>query len=1248
MLLCISHAPLFVDFKMSVSAKNRQYTTELLRQQLQQRILMLDSAMGTMIQKHELAEEDFRGERFKDWPCDMKGNNDLLTLTQPDIIANIHRQNLEAGADIIETNTFNANSVSMADYEAEELVAELNRESARLARRVADEFTAKSAHHPRFVAGVIGPTNRTASMSPDVSDPGFRNITFDELDTCYYEACVALIEGGADIILIETVFDTLNAKAAIFAVLRAFDDLKIELPISISGTITDASGRTLSGQTLEAFWNSVRHANPISIGLNCALGPTQLRAHVEELSGLANTFVSAHPNAGLPNAFGGYDETPEQMAEEIAEWAKNGCLNIIGGCCGTTPEHIAALRDAVIDEAPRVVPDISQACRLSGLEAFNINSESLFVNVGERTNVTGSAVFLRLIKEGEFETALNVARQQVEDGAQVIDVNMDEGLLDSAAIMQRFVNLIASEPDISRVPVMIDSSKWSVIEAGIKCAQGKCVINSISLKEGEESFLEHAKLAKRYGAAVVVMAFDEDGQADTIERKVSICTRAYNLLVNEVNFDPADIIFDPNIFAIATGIEEHNEYGIAFVEATRQIKATLPGAMVSGGVSNVSFSFRGNNTVREAIHAVFLYHSIKAGMDMGIVNAGQLAIVEEIPEALRKAVEDVVLNRSDDATDILLDIAEQYRGSSKAEDKQDDEWRSYDVAKRLEHALVKGIDEFIETDVEEARVAMDKSLDVIEGPLMDGMNRVGDLFGSGKMFLPQVVKSARVMKKAVAWLLPFMEQEKTSETSSAGRVLMATVKGDVHDIGKNIVGVVLQCNGFEVVDLGVMVPANKILEQAREHNVDIIGLSGLITPSLEEMTYVAQELQRENFSVPVLIGGATTSRMHTAVKISDHYAQPVVHVVDASRCVQVASHLLSDDHRQQFVDDLAIDYEKYKKRFAAKTSDVELLDIAAARNNRMAIEWNTYTPPVPNKPGVTVVNDLPLTELVPYIDWTPFFHAWELRGKYPRILKDPTVGEEAAKLHADALTMLDEFCTQKRIKAHAVFGLFPANTADTDDIELYQDDARDVVLNRVHCLRQQRVFPDDRPNLCLADFIAPKESGAKDYLGAFAVTAGAGLDELVAEYDAQNDVYKSIMAKALADRLAEAFAEYLHREVRIDHWGYVSDEDLDNDQLIRERYKGIRPAPGYPANPDHRQKEVIWELLDPLANAGISVTESLAMLPASSVSGFYFAHPESRYFGLGKIAKCQVEDYAARTGKELAITERWLAPSLAY
>ena len=1237
-----------------MSAKERPLSnanpvTDLLLSQLERRILILDGAMGTMIQGHALQEADFRGTRFSAWETDLKGNNDLLTLTQPTIISDIHRQYLEAGADIIETNTFNANAVSMADYQMESLVRELNIESAKLAKQAAEEFTKLTPDQPRFVAGVLGPTNRTASLSPDVSDPGFRNISFDDLDRYYYEACDALVEGGVDIIMIETVFDTLNAKAAIFAIQRVFDDRNIVLPISISGTITDASGRTLSGQTLEAFWNSVRHAKPLFIGLNCALGPAQLREHIAELSGISDTYVSAHPNAGLPNAFGGYDETAEQMAEEIGEWAAQGHLNVIGGCCGSTPEHIKAIREAVIDENPRVLPTIPKACRLSGLEACTINKESLFVNVGERTNVTGSAKFLRLIKEGEYETALNIARQQVEEGAQIIDVNMDEGLLDSHAVMERFLHLIAAEPDISRVPVMIDSSKWSVIEAGLKCIQGKCVVNSISMKEGEEEFLRQATLAMRFGAAVVVMAFDEEGQADTIERKVSICERAYHLLVDEIGFDPNDIIFDPNIFAIATGIDEHNEYGIAFIEATRQIKEKLPGAMVSGGVSNVSFSFRGNNVVREAIHAVFLYYAIDAGMDMGIVNAGQLAIVEEIPAELKAAVTAVILNENDDATDKLLDLAESYRSQDTETEKQQDEWREYSVHQRLEHALVKGIDEFITEDVEEARLLLDKPLDVIEGPLMDGMNRVGDLFGAGKMFLPQVVKSARVMKKAVAWLLPYMEEGSDSQSSSAGKILMATVKGDVHDIGKNIVGVVLQCNGFEVIDLGVMVPASRIIDEAKLHNVDMIGLSGLITPSLEEMTHVAQELQRENFTIPVLIGGATTSRMHTAVKISEHYTPPVVHVVDASRCVQVASNLQSDSHKPRFVAELNEDYERYRKRFEAKSDATQLLDFRAATENRMKSDWREIDIHVPNTPGVTVLRDVPIETLVPYIDWSPFFRAWELRGRYPRILKDPTVGKEAQSLFDDVQQMLAEFISNKTVTANGVIGLFPANAInDSNDIAIYTDESRTTVSNTVRCLRQQRVFPDDRPNLSLADFIAPDESGVSDYIGMFAVTAGGGLDALVADYDRQNDIYKSIMAKALADRLAEAFAEYLHREVRTQHWGYIADEQLDNEQLIRERYQGIRPAPGYPANPDHRQKEVIWDLIDPLGNAGISVTENLAMLPASSVSGFYFAHPDSRYFGLGKLSKDQLEDYVRRIDEPLSVSEKWLAGSLVY
>ncbi|MFK7857580.1 MAG: methionine synthase [Granulosicoccus sp.] len=1230
---------------MSLS-KNSEVEHQL-RSLLAERILVLDGAMGTMIQGHPLTESDFRGQRFENWSVDLKGNNDLLSLTRPELIEGIHESFLAAGADVIETNTFNSNSISMADYEMEELVRELNVSSAKLARQAADKASLQTPDKPRFVAGVIGPTNRTASLSPDVEDPGFRNVTFSDLDACYYEACDALIEGGVDIILIETIFDTLNAKAAIFAVERVFEERGMRLPIAISGTITDASGRTLSGQTLEAFWNSVRHAKPLFIGLNCALGPAQLREHVQELATIADTFVSVHPNAGLPNAFGGYDETPDQMAEEIADWVQGGYINMIGGCCGTTPEHIAAFAAIVEQASPRGVPELDGACRLSGLEPFNINKDSLFVNVGERTNVTGSAKFLRLVKEQQYEEALDVARQQVDDGAQVIDVNMDEGLLDSAAVMQRFLHLIASEPDISRVPVMIDSSKWSVIEAGLHCLQGKCVINSISMKEGEEEFLRQAKLAQRYGAAIVVMAFDEEGQADTIDRKVSICQRAYDLLRKELDFDPRDIIFDPNIFAIATGIDEHNEYGIAFIEATRQIHAAMPEVQISGGVSNVSFSFRGNNTVREAIHAVFLYHAIQAGMTMGIVNAGQLAVMEELPEELREAVTDAVFARTDQATDNLIDLAERYRDTQQVAEKQVDLWRELPVSQRLEHALVKGIDSHIELDVEEARLAMDKPLDVIEGPLMDGMNHVGDLFGAGKMFLPQVVKSARVMKKAVAHLLPYMEKD-ADGSRSAGKVLMATVKGDVHDIGKNIVGVVLQCNGYEIIDLGVMVSASRILQEAKDHKVDLIGLSGLITPSLEEMVHVAKELQRESFDVPLLIGGATTSRMHTAVKISDSYQYPVVHVVDASRCVQVASSLLSEDQRSRFEAELEEDYDRYRTRFANKTNALELMDIGKARDNGLQIDWQTSPVVRPAHMGVTVIDDIQLETLVEYIDWTPFFHAWELRGKYPRILKDPTVGEEAKSLFRDAQDMLKHFVDSGVVSAKGVIGLFEANTINIDDIAVYANESDEEPAEIIHCLRQQRAFPDGRPNLCLADFTAPRDLGVKDYIGMFAVTAGLGLDPIVEEFDRQNDVYSSIMAKALADRLAEAFAEYLHLQVRKHYWGYSTDESLQNDELIKERYQGIRPAPGYPANPDHRQKEVIWKMLDPVANAGIEVTESLAMLPASSVSGFYFANPQSRYFGLGKLTRDQVEDYVSRRDEPIEESERWLASSLAY
>ena len=1213
-----------------------------LERALAERILLLDGAMGTMIQAEELDEADYRGKRFADWPSDLRGNNDLLSLTRPDLIRDVHARYLAAGADIVETNTFNANSVSMADYDMQDLVRELNVESARLAREAAD--AASTPERPRFVAGVLGPTNRTASMSPDVSDPGFRNIDFDVLDASYFDACDALVEGGVDAILIETVFDTLNAKAAIFACERVFEARGARLPVMISGTITDASGRTLSGQTLAAFWHSVRHAKPISIGLNCALGPEQLRAHVEELSAIADTAVSAHPNAGLPNAFGGYDEGPDEMAEAIGEWAANGWLNIVGGCCGTTPEHIAAFARAVEGHVPREVASVKPAMRLSGLEPVTIDDESLFVNVGERTNVTGSARFLKLVKAGDLDAALAVARQQVEDGAQIIDVNMDEGLIDSLELMRRFLNLVATEPDIARVPVMIDSSKWSVIEAGLKCLQGKCVVNSISLKEGEEAFLAHARLAQRHGAAVVVMAFDEDGQADTVERKVSICERAYRLLVDELDFDPNDVVFDPNVFAIATGIEEHDGYGVAFIEAARQIRERLPGAHVSGGLSNVSFSFRGNDVVREAIHAVFLYHAIRAGMDMGIVNAGQLAVYEEIPTELRDAVEDVVLNRDAGGTERLLEIAQRYRRDGGATEKADTEWRSLPVAERLSHSLVKGLDEHIVEDTEEARLTFDRSLEVIEGPLMDGMNRVGDLFGAGKMFLPQVVKSARVMKKAVAHLLPYMEAEKTSATTSAGRVLMATVKGDVHDIGKNIVGVVLQCNGFEVVDLGVMVPTAKILEAAREHDVDLIGLSGLITPSLEEMQHVAAELQREGFTQPLLIGGATTSRMHTAVKIAPKFEQPVVHVTDASRCVGVASDLLSENRRKVFTAELDEDYARYRKRFADRSAGAELLPIADARARAPALDWSDPPIATPAKPGVHVLDDVALETLVPYIDWTPFFMAWELRGRYPKILNDPTVGAEATVLFDDARAMLDGWIDSGRVRAKGVYGLFPAQSSG-DDIVVRPEGGEPRTL---HCLRQQRAFADGKPDLCLSDFVAPEASGVADWIGMFAVTAGLGLDEIVAEHDAANDVYASIMAKALADRLAEAFAEWLHLRVRAAHWGYAPDEALGEDELIRERYRGIRPAPGYPACPDHRQKHVIWDLLAPDEAAGIELTESLAMLPASSVSGLYFAHPEARYFGLGKIDRSQVEDYAARRGETVEVNERWLASSLAY
>ena len=1220
--------------------------TAPLQQALTDRILLLDGAMGTMIQAHDLSEQDYRGQRFADWPSELRGNNDLLSLTQPRLISDIHEAFLAAGADIIETNSFNSTAIAQADYAMESLVAELNEASARLARAAVDRWRQQTPDQPRWVAGVLGPTSRTASLSPEVRDPAFRNVDFAQLVANYSEAAHGLIHGGVDLLLIETVFDTLNARAAIFALENVFDELGQRLPLMISGTITDASGRTLSGQTAEAFWHSVRHARPLAIGFNCALGPTELRQHIEILSGIADCHVSAHPNAGLPNAFGGYDESAEDMATHIAEWARSGLVNIVGGCCGTTPEHIAALRTAVDGVAPRLPVAPTAACRLSGLEAFSIDSESLFVNVGERSNVTGSAVFKRLIVEQDYDAALRVARQQVENGAQIIDINMDEGLLDSVAEMRHFLRLVASEPDISRVPIMIDSSRWDVIETGLQNVQGKSVVNSISLKEGEDEFRRQARLCQRYGAAVVIMAFDEQGQADSADHRIAICERAYRILVEELDFDRHDIIFDPNIFAIATGMAEHNHFGIAFIEATRAIKQRMPGALVSGGLSNVSFSFRGNNPVREAIHAVFLYHAIRAGLDMAIVNAGQLAIYDEIPQTLRNAVEDVVLNRDPDATERLLTIADEYRGSDRSNEATLEEWRELPVFDRLRHALVKGIADHIEADTALALQQVDAPLQLIEGPLMDGMNIVGDLFGSGKMFLPQVVKSARVMKKAVAWLEPLMEANQ-SRSNSAGKVLLATARGDVHDIGKNIVGVVLQCNGYEVIDLGVMVPAETIITTAREQQVDLIGVSGLITPSLEQMSHVAKELQRQGFSTPLLIGGATTSKMHTAVKIDPHYQAPVVYVADASRCVNVASCLLGA-RREQFCADLEREYDHFRERFQAKLEQREFLSLPAARANRLETNWNNYQPPKPAQPGIHQLLDFPLATLRDYIDWTPFFSTWELRAKYPRVLEHERYGSEARKLFADAGQMLDDWIDSGMVRANAVFGLLPANSVDDDDIEIYRDESRAEPRARILGLRQQTPHPGDRTNLTLADFIAPRDSGVTDYIGAFAVTAGIGLEELVAAYEEQQDVYSAMLAKALADRLAEAFAEYLHRHVRIETWGYAADETLDSAALIKEQYRGIRPAPGYPANPDHRQKHVIWDLLEVEQATGISLTESLAMWPAASVSGWYFSHPESQYFAVGKIARDQVADYARRAGINLQEAEANLAPNLGY
>ncbi|PTO56262.1 methionine synthase [Vibrio splendidus] len=1212
---------------------------------LKQRILLIDGGMGTMIQDYKLEEQDYRGERFADWHSDLKGNNDLLVLTQPKLIKDIHMEYLEAGADILETNTFNSTTIAMADYDMESLSEEINFRAAKLAREAADEWTAKTPDKPRFVAGVLGPTNRTCSISPDVNDPGYRNVSFDELVEAYSESTRALIKGGSDLILIETIFDTLNAKACSFAVESVFEEVGITLPVMISGTITDASGRTLSGQTTEAFYNALRHVKPISFGLNCALGPDELREYVGEMSRISECNVSAHPNAGLPNAFGEYDLSPEDMAEHVKEWAESGFLNLIGGCCGTTPEHIRHMAEAVEGVTPRQLPDLPVSCRLSGLEPLTIAKESLFVNVGERTNVTGSARFKRLIKEELYDEALSVAREQVENGAQIIDINMDEGMLDAEACMVKFLNLCASEPEISKVPVMVDSSKWEVIEAGLKCIQGKGIVNSISLKEGKEKFVEQAKLVRRYGAAVIVMAFDELGQADTRERKVEICTNAYNILVDEVGFPPEDIIFDPNIFAVATGIDEHNNYAVDFIEAVGDIKRDLPHAMISGGVSNVSFSFRGNNYVREAIHAVFLYHCFKNGMDMGIVNAGQLEIYDNVPEDLREAVEDVVLNRRDDSTERLLDIATEYleRAVGKVEDKSALEWRTWPVEKRLEHSLVKGITDFIVEDTEEARVNASRPIEVIEGPLMDGMNVVGDLFGEGKMFLPQVVKSARVMKQAVAHLEPFINATKDVGATN-GKILLATVKGDVHDIGKNIVGVVLQCNNYEIIDLGVMVSCEKILKVAKEENVDIIGLSGLITPSLDEMVHVAKEMERQGFKLPLLIGGATTSKAHTAVKIEQNYSEPVVYVNNASRAVGVCTSLLSNELKPAFVEKLDIDYDRVRDQHNRKKPRTKPVSLERARANKVAIDWNAYTPPAPAKPGVHIFKDFDVATLRQHIDWTPFFMTWSLVGKYPAIFDHEEVGEEAKRLFKDANDLLDRVQREKLLEARGMCAMFPANSVG-DDIEVYTDESRTEVLKVLHNLRQQTEKPKGF-NYCLSDYIAPKDSGKADWIGGFAVTGGIGERELADEYKANGDDYNAIMIQAVADRLAEAFAEYLHKEVRKDIWGYSPDENLSNDDLIREKYQGIRPAPGYPACPEHTEKGTLWELMDVEKAIDMSLTTSYAMWPGASVSGMYLSHPDARYFAIAQIQQDQVDSYADRKGWDMLEAEKWLGPNI--
>ena len=1223
--------------------------TSLLQSLLAERILVLDGAMGTMIQRERLSEEQFRGERFRGWGRDLRGNNDLLTLTQPALIRRLHLDYLAAGVDIIETNTFNSTTVSLGDYGMEELAYELNLAAARLAKDAAQEWEKRDRSRPRFVAGAIGPTTKTASISPDVNDPGFRNIGFGALAAAYGDALRGLIDGGVDVLLVETIFDTLNAKAALFAIESEFERRGTRLPVIISGTITDASGRTLSGQTTEAFYNSVRHAQPLAVGLNCALGAKELRQYVEELSDIAEMPVSCYPNAGLPNAFGEYDDTPQSMAKEMGAWARAGFLNLAGGCCGTSPEHIRAIAEAVRGVAPRRVPERAPMLRLSGLEPLNVGDGSLFLNVGERTNVTGSKAFARLILAGNYAEALSVARQQVENGAQMIDVNMDEAMLDSEKAMVTFLNLAASEPDISRVPVMIDSSRWSVIEAGLRCLQGKGVVNSISLKEGEEEFLRQARLVRKYGAAVVVMAFDEQGQADTLERRIAVCRRAYELLTQRAGLSPADIVFDPNIFAVATGLEEHARYGLDYLEAVRWIRANLPQARISGGVSNLSFSFRGNDAVREAMHTAFLYHAVQAGMTMGIVNAGQLGVYEKIEPELRERVEDVILARRADATERLIEYAAGVKGGLRAS-KEDDAWRRGTAEERLSHALVNGIASHVVADTEEARRKFARPIEVIEGPLMDGMNIVGDLFGAGKMFLPQVVKSARVMKQAVAHLIPYIEAEKirTGEVGrSKGKLVIATVKGDVHDIGKNIVAVVLQCNNYDVVNLGVMVPATTILETAKREKADAIGLSGLITPSLEEMTHVAREMQREGFTMPLLIGGATTSRAHTAVKIAPNYPGPVVYVPDASRSVGVMQNLLSPDQSDGYVAGVRADYENIRQQHRGKKGPGPLLPLGECRRLGHATDWASYRPPAPRMMGTTALREYPLEKLVPYIDWTPFFQAWELSGSYPKILQDPVVGEAARKLHGEALETLGRIVREKWVWANGVFGFFRAARVDGDDIEIYADATTRSIAMTWHNLRQQNRKPTGRANQCLADFVAPKESGAADWIGAFAVAVG-GLEGKLALFEAQHDDYNAIMLKVLADRLAEAFAEHLHERVRREYWGYAPDERLTAAQLIAEEYRGIRPAPGYPACPDHTEKHALFALLDAPRNAGITLTESFAMLPASAVSGFYLSHPESSYFAVGKIGRDQVEDYARRKSIAVAEAEKWLAPYLAY